>query len=211
MISKSFNNFFGFLIIILFSTVLNGEEKIDIWKNKNEKKEEISQTNDEQTKENKIDFEKILNSNPNQNITIENTLIDKDKEVKVFGVYDPADYDFNLNMWSLTKAEDVRASLKRLKKIKLSQTSNEILENILLSFSYPPEGMKSDEFVNLKVNWLIDNNRSDLIENFLKQNKEFEGKSRAVQYLVDQNIADAALKKAVKKLNLLMRQLKILI
>ena len=85
MISKSFNNFFGFLIIILFSTVLNGEEKIDIWKNKNEKKEEISQTNDEQTKENKIDFEKILNSNPNQNITIENTLIDKDKG-KVFGV-----------------------------------------------------------------------------------------------------------------------------
>ena len=61
MISKSFNNFFGFLIIILFSTVLNGEEKIDIWKNKNEKKEEISQTNDEQTKESKIDFEKILN------------------------------------------------------------------------------------------------------------------------------------------------------
>ena len=208
MISKSFNNFFGFLIIILFSTVLNGEEKIDIWKNKNEKKEEISQTNDEQTKENKIDFEKILNSNPNQNITIENTLIDKDKEVKVFGVYDPADYDFNLNMWSLTKAEDVRASLKRLKKIKLSQTSNEILENILLSFSYPPEGMKSDEFVNLKVNWLIDNNRSDLIENFLKQNKEFEGKSRAVQYLVDQNIADADIKKGCEKIEFIDASIK---
>ena len=111
----------------------------------------------------------------------------------------------------INKSRGCRASLKRLKKIKLSQTSNEILENILLSFSYPPEGMKSDEFVNLKVNWLIDNNRSDLIENFLKQNKEFEGKSRAVQYLVDQNIADADIKKAVKKLNLLMRQLKILI
>ncbi len=208
MISKSFNNFFGFLIIILFSTVLNGEEKIDIWKNKNEKKEEISQTNDEQTKESKIDFEKILNSNSNQNITIENTLIDKDKEVKVFGVYDPADYDFNLNMWSLTKAEDVRASLKRLKKIKLSQTSNEILENILLSFSYPPEGMKSDEFVNLKVNWLIDNNRSDLIENFLKQNKEFEGKSRAVQYLVDQNIADADIKKGCEKIEFIDASIK---
>ncbi len=208
MISKSFNNFFGFLIIILFSTVLNGEEKIDIWKNKNEKKEEISQTNDEQIKENKIDFEKILNSNSNQNITIENTSIDKDNEAKVFGVYDPADYDFNLNMWSLTKAEDVRASLKRLKKIKLSQTSNEILENILLSFSYPPEGMKSDEFVNLKVNWLIDNNRSDLIENFLKQNKEFDGKSRAVQYLVDQNIADADIKKGCEKIEFIDASIK---
>ena len=111
-------------------------------------------------------------------------------------------------MWSLTKAEDVRASLKRLKKIKLSQTSNEILENILLSFSYPPEGMKSDEFVNLKVNWLIDNNRSDLIENFLKQNKEFEGKSRAVQYLVDQNIADADIKKGCEKIEFIDASIK---
>ena len=71
-------------------------------------------------------------------------------------------------MWSSTNAEDVRASLKRLKKIKLSKTSNEILENVLLSFSYPPEGMKVKEFVNLKIDWLIENNRSDLIENFLK-------------------------------------------
>ena len=85
MISKSFNNFFGFLIIILFSPALNGEEKIDIWKNKNKKKEEISQElNGEQIKENKIDFEKILNSNSNQKITIENTLIDKDQRSKSF-------------------------------------------------------------------------------------------------------------------------------
>ena len=48
--------------------------------------------------------------------------------------YDPADYDFNLNMWSSTSAEDVRASIKRLNKIKLSNTSNEILENVLIFF-----------------------------------------------------------------------------
>ena len=54
-------------------------------------------------------------------------------------------------MWSSTKAEDINASLKRLKKIKLSKTSNEILENILLSFSYAPEGMKDEEFANLKL------------------------------------------------------------
>ena len=58
-------------------------------------------------------------------------------------------------MWSTTKADDVRASIKRLKKIKLSKTSNEILENILLSYSYPPNGMEEKEFVNLKVNWLL--------------------------------------------------------
>ena len=103
-------------------------------------------------------------------------------------------------MWSNTKAEDVRASIKRLKKIKLSKTSNDILENILLSFSYPPIGMNEKEFVQLKINWLIENDRTDLIESFLKQNKDFEGKRIVVQYLVDQNISQANIKEGCEKI-----------
>ena len=57
------------------------------------------------------------------------------------------------------KAEDVLSSIKRIKKIKLSNTSKEILENVLLSFSYPPVNMNEKEFVKLKINWLIENNR----------------------------------------------------
>ena len=91
-------------------------------------------------------------------------------------------------------------AIKRLKKINLSKTSNEILENVLLSFSYPPKGMKDEEFVNLKINWLFKNNRSELIENFIKQNKEFKGKSRAVQYLVDENISQANIKQGCEKI-----------
>ena len=79
--------------------------------------------------------------------------------------------------------------MKRLNKIKLSNSSEEILEIILFSFSYPPQGMSEKEFVNLKIEWLIKNEKVDLIESFLKQNQEFESKSKAVQYLVDQNIA----------------------
>ena len=56
------------------------------------------------------------------------------------------------------------------------------------------------EFVKLKIDWLINNNRSDLIENFLKQNKEFDGKSKAVQYLVDENIAKANIKEGCEKI-----------
>ena len=103
-------------------------------------------------------------------------------------------------MWSSTQAEDVRASLKRLKKIKLSKTSNEILENVLLSFSFPPSGMNDKEFIDLKINWLINNNRLELIEDFLKRNEEFEGKDRVVQYVVDQNIAKADIKEGCKKI-----------
>ena len=65
-------------------------------------------------------------------------------------MYDPAEYNFNLNMWSATSAEDIESTISRLKKIKLSNTSNEILENILLSFSFPPDGMETSEFARLK-------------------------------------------------------------
>ena len=129
-------------------------------------------------------------------------------EQKVYGIYEPANYDFSLNMWSTTKAEDLRSSLKRLKKINLSKSSHEILEIILFSFSYPPQGMSDKEFVDLKINWLIKNNRIELIENFLKQNEEFNSKSKAVQYLVDKNIASANIKEGCEKIGFIDAKIK---
>ena len=132
----------------------------------------------------------------------------KEEERKVFGIYDPSDFNFNLNMWSSTNAEDIKSSINRLNKLKLSKTSNEILENILLSYSYPPNDMSEKEFVKIKIDWLIKNNRSELIENFLKMNKEFDGKSRAVQYLVDQSIAQANIKKGCEKIEFIDSKIK---
>ena len=204
---KSFKNFFGFLTIFIFLPLLNAEEKIDIWKN--DKTDNLPAENDK-----KLDNSKNTNSINKLNIEIqkdfrieENTL-KPDENIKVYGIYDPADFDFNLNMWSTTKAEDVLASLKRIKKIKLSRTSNEILENILLSFSYPPKGMDNKDFVNSRINWLIENDRSDLIENFLKQNNEFDNKSKAVQYLVNQKISQANIKEGCENISFIDSSIK---
>ena len=60
--------------------------------------------------------------------------------------------------------------------------------------------MNDKEFIDLKINWLINNNRLELIEDFLKRNEEFEGKDRVVQYLVDQNIAKADIKEGCEKI-----------
>ena len=199
MILKGFKIFLRLLIVFFILTPLGGEEKIDIWNNKEKNKLETNPKN--LSKENKkIQLNKIQSVESNTRIEIDDNAKINEEQVKVYGVYDPADYDFNLNMWSSTKAEDVRASMKRIKKIKLSKTSNEILENILLSFSFPPSGMNDKEFIDLKINWLINNNRLELIEDFLKRNEEFEGKDRAVQYLVDQNIAKADIKEGCEKI-----------
>ena len=200
MISKNFKILLPLIFAALIFSPLKGEDKIDIWKNK--KNNGNIDSNQSNTVNKKDDIKPNLAEpvEANQDILITDGVIDNSREIKVFGVYDPADYNFNLNMWSTTKAEDVRSSIKRIKKINLSKTSNEILENVLLSFSYPPEGMEEKEFVNLKINWLIENNRLNLLEEFLKQNKEFEGKSKAVQYLVDNNIAQANIKEGCEKI-----------
>ena len=200
MILKSYRILLNLLIFSILFSPLKSEEEINIWKNKKDSKNIQIQNSGETDKKNKLNINKILNSTTDQEIKIEDGPINPNEEIKVFGIYDPEDFDFNLNMWAATDAEDVRASIKRLKKINLSKTSNEILENVLLSFSYPPKGMKEEEFVNLKINWLFKNNRSDLIENFIIQNKEFKGKGRAVQYLVDESISQANIKQGCEKI-----------
>ena len=204
---KSFKYFFGFLIIIL-CTQLKSEEKIDIWKNKNTEKE-VS-TNEEIKPEKSLQKKiKIKTNNINdQKIKIEKNLINSEEEDKVFGLYDPEKNDLDLNMWASSSADDVRASLKRIKKIQLSKTSNEILENILLSYSFPPKGMAEKEFTSLKINWLLENNRSDLVESFLKQNENFHNRDKAVQFLVDENIAQANIEEGCKKVKFIGSNIK---
>ena len=204
---KSFKYFFGLLIIIL-CTQLKSEEKIDIWKNKNIEKEVSTneETKPEKSLQKKI---KIKTNNINdQKIKIEKNLINSEEEDKVFGLYDPEKNDLDLNMWASSSAEDVRASLKRIKKIQLSKTSNEILENILLSYSFPPKGMAEKEFTSLKINWLLENNRSDLVESFLKQNENFHNRDKAVQFLVDENIAQANIEEGCKKVKFIGSNIK---
>ena len=59
------------------------------------------------------------------------------------------------------------------------------------------QGMKDEEFADIKINWLIENKKTTLVENFLKQNTEFKSKSKAVQYLVDENISKANISRSI--------------
>ncbi len=203
---KSFSYIFS-LLIVFFGSPLLSEDKIDIWNNKKKTSTPTSSIKkDDKQKNLKINTAETIGSL--KKIEIEETSKIQLDEQKVFGIYEPANYDLSLNMWSTTKAEDLRSSLKRLNKIKLSTSSKEILEAILFSFSYPPKGMTEKEFVDIKINWLMQNERDDLVEKFLKQNEEFESKSRAVQYLVDKNIASGNIKNGCEKIKFIDAKIK---
>ena len=202
---KNFNCIVSLLVIFSFSPLFC-EEKIDIWKNKKDVASENQNEKTEIKKERNIEASQTIQAL--EKIQIQEGSEIQSEEQQVFGIYEPASFDFSLNMWSETKAEDLRSSLKRLNKIKLSKSSNEILEGILFSFSYPPKGMTEKEFVNLKINWLIKHDRVSLIESFLKQNERFDNKKKAVQYLVDKNIASANIKEGCEKIGFIDAKIK---
>ena len=203
---KNFNYLISLLVFFL-SSPLWSEEKIDIWKNNTNNNIETSNSSNKEIQEtDNTKASSVIKSSEKIEIQ-ENSEIEKE-ERNVFGIFQPADYNFDLNMWSSTKAEDLRSSLKRLNKINLSKSSQEILEIVLLSFSYPPQGMTEEEFVNLKIDWLIKNDKIELIESFLNQNQEFVSKDKAVQYLVDKNIASANIKDGCDKIQFIDAKIK---
>lgn len=204
---KNFNYLISLLVFFLSSSLWS-EEKIDIWKN-NTNNNNIENSNSSKKEIQETDNTKASNViKSSEKIEIQEGSEIEAEERNVFGIFQPADYNFDLNMWSNTKAEDLRSSLKRLNKINLSKSSQEILEIVLFSFSYPPQGMTEEEFVNLKIDWLIKNNKIELIESFLNQNQEFASKDKVVQFLVDKNIASANIKDGCDKIQFIDAKIK---
>ena len=204
---KSLNRYISLLLLILSSSFLNADDQIDIWSKKEKKNPTTNESNNNDA--NKTIKSKILKKiDINNNIKIENEILENDRDIQIFGIYDPAENDFDLNMWSMTNAESVRSSIKRLNKIKLSNISSKLFERTFLSYSYPPEGMEVNEFIDLKINWMIKNKRSGLIEKLLKQNESFHNKKKVIQYLVDENIAKANIKESCEKINFLDKSIK---
>ena len=194
---KSLNKYIGFLILFISILPLHAEEEIDIWNQEKKEKIELKENNSSTKIEPNISNAVSISND----IKIQNEVLESSQDAKIFGIYDPADNNFDLNMWSQTSADDVRSSIKRINKIKLSNISKRLFENTFYAFAYPPQGMNDEEFTNLKINWMIDNKRSDLIEKFLKQNRTFYNKKRVIQYLVDENIAKADIKEGCEKIN----------
>ena len=202
---KSLNKLAGFLILIFLFQPLTAEEEIDIWNKEAKEKSEIKKIDNSN---NKIISNSINTSKINNNIKIEKEILSSSEDAKIFGIYDPAENNFDLNMWAQTDAEKIRSSFNRINKISLSNTGTKIFENTILSLAYPPKGMDEKEFVDLKINWLIKNKKIDLIEKFLKQNNSFPNKKKLIQYLVDHNIAKADIQEGCEKIDFLDKDIK---
>ena len=78
-----------------------------------------------------------------------------------------------------------------------------------MTYSYEPKNKLSEEqFLKLKLNWLIKNNKNNLIEKFLNNNLEFNGKSKLIKHLVDYYISLGDISEGCKKSNFISKEIK---
>ena len=198
------------LILLSFSIFLHldviGVEPIDIWKKEKNDKQEITEKENIE-KKSKIDYSKKDKAAGQIEITDEDQ--GKEEPIELSGLYDPEKNNLSMTMWLNTDGISVQDTFKRITKIKLSNFSEELFINTIFTYSYPPKAnLSKDKFLELKLKWLVDNNKVDLIEEFLNRNLEFSGKSKLIKHLVDYYIASADISKSCEKANLINKEIK---
>tara|TARA_B100001063_G_C16739030_1_gene543678 strand:- start:341 stop:1792 length:1452 start_codon:yes stop_codon:yes gene_type:complete len=111
-------------------------------------------------------------------------------------------------MWSNSDGNEIKKIIKRINKISLSNSAENLFLNTLMSYSYLPKNITDNEFLDIKIDWLIKNKKDDLLELFLNKNENFYNKEKIIHYLVDKNIAKANLKDGCKKVNFISKEIK---
>ena len=190
-----------FIIILTFKPAFSEDEAPDIWEKKESQKEESSTNKNEKD----ITIESPILSGDVSKILIkidEDKIIDQD--LSVVGIFDPEENNFNLNMWSNTDGEDIKKILKRINRLKLTKISEDLLFQVLFTNAYSPKkNLDSEEFLKIRIDWLINKKRIKDLEILLKDNFEVQQNSQAIKFLVNEYLSSGDIKSACEKTNLM--------
>ena len=191
--------FIIFLTLLNFNSSFAEDEPADIWAQQENQEEEKNKNNEE--KDITIDSP-IISSDINKIvIKIDENKIE-DHGQSVVGIFDPEKNNFNLNMWSSSDGEDIKKILKRIDKIKLSKPSEDLLFQVLFTNAYPPKkNLSSEDFLKIKIDWLIEKKRIKDLEVLLKNNIEVGQNTKAIKFLINEYLASANIKSACEKIN----------
>jgi len=186
------------LIYLFFGIAAQSQEPIDIW-NIEEKK--ATENNDiiKTNKKKNITQNSIykMQSQKNDEISIEEDQAIVSKKIKIVGLYDPAENGLDINMWSQSNGDQILNIFKRINKMDLSKDASEILNILLLTNAhYPRTNISKDQFLELKSNWLIKNSNLLLIENYLLKNQIINDHPKLTKLLVDDYLSKSEVKKA---------------
>ena len=192
--------YFSIIIIFLLSSVnvIAEDQPIDIW---NIDKKAIETTSE------------AISSNEITGVTAENNIynmqadkkkssikLDQElasKEIKIVGLYDPADYGLSMDMWSNSDGLILKKLFKDIDNFDLSGDASEILNIALLTNTYyPNKNITEEEFLKFKSSWMIKESNLELIEQFLIKNQATNLHPELMKYVVDQYLSQSDVKKS---------------
>ena len=197
------NKYLSILLLIFLSTFnANAEDKpIDIWNiDENEIEESSISNNQNNLETNNAEISQPSIFDLQSEKEIETVQVSSDlnsQEIKIIGLYDPEDYDLQINMWSNSNGDQLKYLFTNINKMQLSKDASDLLNIVLLTNSYNPEiNITNEEFLNIRSNWLIKNKDRELIEEYLVKNQILNLHPDLSRYLVDQYLSEANIEKA---------------
>ena len=196
----SSRNFLIYICLLSFSFSLHAtDEPIDIWKSSEKKNNESleldSSLDVDDNLNNEVSIFKIEKSKGIEDIIEDTTL--NSKKIKITGLYDPQDYDLDLNMWTNSNGDQLKNLFGRIAKLNLSEDAAELMNiSILTNANHPKNGITEKEFLKFKSDWLIKNSNLDLIEAYLSKNQILNENPKLTKFLIDQHLSNAKVEKA---------------
>ena len=184
---------FSYFLIISLSFA---NETVDIWNlennkknNKIIKKKENLDKNNNQTS--------INNLNSTNLISVEQDEKFNKDENNLVGLYDPDENDLTIDMWEKSDGDKITQIVEKIHKLNLSYDAKNIYNKLILTNSFPPKrNINTQDFINLKINWLIKNNDLELIKEFLVKNDYENYNLSLIKYYLNQNLSLAKIEKS---------------
>ena len=186
------------LIFFFYGLGVHAEDPVDIWnleeKNPTQKNSKDSNLEGENSAQNSI-YE--MQSQKKNKLSVEEDQTLLSKKIEIVGLYDPAEYGLDINMWLNSDGDQILNLFKDINKINLSNDASEILKILLLTNSYyPNNNISKEQFLEIKSNWLIKNSDLQLIENYLLNNQIANESPKLTKFLVNKYLSRSQVKKS---------------
>jgi len=187
-----------FIIVFLCSFFVKtaiSNEPVDIWnieKKANDIEEKLIENKKGITNET---IQGIKIEDQNKNIIVNNPL--GVNEIRLAGLYDPAENGLSIDMWSNSNGKDIKYILEQLSSKELSNFSKKILDVALLTNSYlPSNNISSEEFLEFKFQYLIKKKDFKLIKNFLIKNPSIKDSDKLIRFYIDYYLSNSQIDKS---------------
>ena len=202
-ILRSLNKNFYFVLLYLFLGLnsLAEDQPADIWNVDKKTIDNSAQSNnqnlkkEDDRKKKELGIYNMQSQNRNNTIELDQTL--ETKEIEIIGLYDPDDYDLDINMWSNSDGDQLKNIFSKLEKLKLSNDAKELMNISMMTNAFnPKKNISKKEFLEFKSNWLIKNADLDLIETYLVKNQIINSHTKLTKYFLDENLSMANIDKS---------------